>query len=234
VTVFLAQDDDAARLLALGRQAGSAYVERSDDGERHIGSNEAKLFNLMSAKCSANRPPGAWSRAIMSAHGWQPLTQPPVVLRNTASSAHLSGVADVSGRWAFQLVSKPSASSIRIATMDGRSHPNGGERSLHGHSIGHWEGQTLVIDTTGFADHSDGNFMFVPSGAGKHLVERLTLTDERRHLRYDVELSDPEWLEQPVTHSALLDYHPELEPSGLPCDPEAARRFLEEPSVGSR
>jgi hypothetical protein len=119
--------------------------------------------------------------------------------------------------------------SERVVYMDGRGHPQNGERSLHGHSVGRWDGETLVIDTVNFADHSDGNFMTVPSGAGKHLVERLTLTEDRRHLKYDVELSDPEWFTAQVTHSALFDYHPELAPSGLPCDPEAARRFLNEP-----
>jgi hypothetical protein len=118
--------------------------------------------------------------------------------------------------------------SERVIYMDGRGHPRDGERSLHGHSIGFWEADTLVIDTTQFADHSDGNWMFVPSSARKHLIERLTLTEDRRRLRYEFELSDPEWLAQPVTQSALFDYHPELAPSGLPCDPGAAKRFLEE------
>jgi uncharacterized protein DUF6152 len=116
--------------------------------------------------------------------------------------------------------------SERIVYMDGRGHPETGERSLHGHSIGHWDGATLVIDTTHFADHSDGNFLTVPSGASKRLVERLTLTEDGRHLKYDIELSDPEWLAEPVTHSVLFDYHPELVPSGLRCDREAASRFL--------
>ena len=119
--------------------------------------------------------------------------------------------------------------SERVVHMDGRSHPQNGVRLLHGHSIGRWDGKTLVIDTAQFADHSDGNFMTVPSGAGKHLVERLALTEDGHHLKYDVELSDPEWLTAPVTHTALFEYHPELAPSGLPCDPEAARRFLAEP-----
>jgi hypothetical protein len=108
--------------------------------------------------------------------------------------------------------------STRVVYMDGRVHPDDGDRSLHGHSVGRWDGATLVIDTTGFADHSDGNFMFVPSGAGKRLIESLTLTNDRRHLRYEIELQDPEWLERPITHSVLFDYQPELEPSGLPCD----------------
>ena len=69
--------------------------------------------------------------------------------------------------------------SIRTIYMDGRSHPDA-DRSLHGHSIGRWDGETLVIDTTNFEDHSDGNFMFIPSGVGKHLTERLTLTQDGR------------------------------------------------------
>ncbi len=119
--------------------------------------------------------------------------------------------------------------SERVVYMDGRRHPQTADRSLHGHSIGRWDGETLVIDTTNFAVHSDGNFMTVPSGVGKHLVERLTLTEDGHHLKYDVELSDAEWFTAPVMHSALFDYHPELAPSGLPCDLEAARRFLAEP-----
>jgi hypothetical protein len=106
--------------------------------------------------------------------------------------------------------------SERVIYMDGRSHPQNGARLLHGHSIGRWDGKTLVIDTAQFADHTDGNFMTVPSGAGKQLVERLALTEDGRHLKYDVELRDPEWFTAPVIHSALFDYHPELAPSGLP------------------
>jgi hypothetical protein len=119
--------------------------------------------------------------------------------------------------------------SERVVYLDGRGHPQNGIRSLQGHSIGHWDGETLVIDTVQFAEHTDGNFLTVPSGVGKHLVERLALTEDGRHLRYDVELSDPEWFTAPVTHSALFDYQPELAPSGLPCDEAAARRFLAEP-----
>jgi hypothetical protein len=116
--------------------------------------------------------------------------------------------------------------SERVVYMDGRSHPPTDERSLHGHSVGRWEGGTLVIDTTNFADHTDGNFLTVPSSAGKHLVERLSLAADGRYLNYELTLRDPEWLTSPITYSGLLDYRPDLSPSGLPCDEEAARRFL--------
>ncbi len=36
---------------------------------------------------------------------------------------------------------------VRTIHMDGRGHPDPGERFVTGHSIGHWEGNTLVVDT---------------------------------------------------------------------------------------
>ena len=116
--------------------------------------------------------------------------------------------------------------SDRHVYLDGRGHPSNGERTLHGHSIGAWEGETLVIDTTLFADHAEGNALGIPSGPRKHLVERLTLSENRRQLRYEAVLEDPDWLAAPVTHSAVWDYRPELVSSGLECDIEIARRSM--------
>ncbi|HLF09963.1 MAG TPA: hypothetical protein VJA26_02020, partial [Gammaproteobacteria bacterium] len=119
-------------------------------------------------------------------------------------------------------------SSERVVYLDGRGHPEGGERSLHGHSIGHWEGDTLVVDTAQFADHREGTTMGLPSGPGKHLVERFSLSEDRRHLRYEAVLEDPEYLAAPVVNSSEWDYRPDLQPTGLACDLEVARRFLTE------
>jgi hypothetical protein len=118
-------------------------------------------------------------------------------------------------------------SSERVVYLDGRSHPESGAPTLHGHSIGHWEGQTLVVDTTQFAPHREGNAMGgLPSGARKHLVERFALSDDRKHLQYDVLLEDAEYLAAPVTYGAQWSYRPDLMPTGLACDLDVARRFL--------
>jgi hypothetical protein len=116
-------------------------------------------------------------------------------------------------------------SSERVVYLDGRGHPEDGERTLHGHSIGHWEGETLIVDTTQFSDHKEGTAIGLPSGAGKHLIERFSLSEDRRHLIYDVLLEDPEYLAEPVTHRSEWDHRPDLEPTGLACDLEVARRF---------
>ncbi len=119
-------------------------------------------------------------------------------------------------------------SSERIVYVDGRDHPPNGAPSLHGHSIGRWEGATLVVDTVQFVPHKQGNAMNLPSGPRKHVVERFSLGDDRKHLRYESVLEDPDYLAAPVTYSAEWDYRPDLAPTGVACDLEVARRFLSE------
>jgi hypothetical protein len=68
--------------------------------------------------------------------------------------------------------------------------------------------------------------MDLPSGPRKHVVERFTLGDDRKHLVYESTLEDPDFLAAPVSYRAEWDYRPDLAPSGLACDLDVARRFL--------
>jgi hypothetical protein len=109
----------------------------------------------------------------------------------------------------------------------GAEHPANLQPSLHGHSIGRWEGDTLVIDTIGYETNPSGNGMNVPSGPGKHTVERLTLTEDRVRLRYEFTVEDPAYLTAPGTLTQQWDHRPDLDFSqdtGA-CDPEVARRY---------
>ena len=99
-------------------------------------------------------------------------------------------------------------------------------RRLQGHSIGRWEGDTLVVDTVGFLPHEEGIGFGLPSSGRKHLVERFKLDADRRHLDYDVTVEDPAYLKEAVHHSVQWEYSPDLEPSGVKCDLEIARRYL--------
>jgi hypothetical protein len=117
-------------------------------------------------------------------------------------------------------------SSERVVYLDGRGHPANGAPTLHGHSIGRWDGQTLVVDTVQFSAHREGNAMGLASGTRKHLVERFSVSDDGKHLRYDVVLEDPDYLAAAVTYGAQSSYRPDLVPTGLACDLDVARRFL--------
>jgi hypothetical protein len=106
-----------------------------------------------------------------------------------------------------------------------QQHPAAVTPSLMGHSIGRFEGETLVVDTVGFLPHRNGG-LFVPSGPDKHLVERLTLSADRRQLEYAFTLEDPLSLTAPLSYTATWNHRPDLELSGEACDPEIAQRPL--------
>lgn len=115
----------------------------------------------------------------------------------------------------------------RAIHLDQARHPANVTPSLHGHSIGRWEGETLVVDTVAFAPHPVGVWIAVPSGPSKHVVERFALAADRRHLRYDLTIEDPTGLTAPASLSSQWEYRPDLEASGVPCDPDMARRLIE-------
>ena len=107
----------------------------------------------------------------------------------------------------------------RTIYTDGRGHPEGGERTNQGYSIGEWEGTTLVVDTTLFADHPSTSGDGVPGGAQKHVTERFALSEGGMRLTIDVVIEDPEFLARPFTGSLQWDYTPELQLYRYDCDP---------------
>jgi hypothetical protein len=114
----------------------------------------------------------------------------------------------------------------RTVYLDQRSHEGVGS-SLQGHSIGHWEGKTLVIDTTRFAVNLVGNAYGLPSGTRKHLVERLTPSADGKTLTYAFELSDPEYMAAPVRGKVQWLYRPGTVYAPPKCDLELARHYTE-------
>ena len=115
---------------------------------------------------------------------------------------------------------------VRTIHMDA-AHPTDIQPSLHGHSIGRWEGDTLVIDTIGYEPNPSGIGANVPSSPGKHTVERLTLTADRTRLRYEATVEDPMYLSAPATLTQQWDHRPDLEFSQdvAACDPDVAARY---------
>jgi hypothetical protein len=62
---------------------------------------------------------------------------------------------------------------VRVIATDGRPHLPSNIRLLMGDSRGHWEGNTLVVDTTNFTNRT----AFRGSSENLHVVERFTRTD---------------------------------------------------------
>ena len=97
----------------------------------------------------------------------------------------------------------------RIVPLDGRPHLPQHMRQWMGDSRGHWEGATLVVETTNFTDKTS----FRGAGAGMHLIERFTRVDGDT-LKYEFTVNDPQSFTQPWTaqipmtksHAAIYEY----------------------------
>jgi hypothetical protein len=82
----------------------------------------------------------------------------------------------------------------RIIPMDGRAHDSPSIRKWMGDSRGHWDGNTLVVDTTNFTDKT----FFRGSSANLHIVERFTRVDADT-LEYRFTADDPTTWTKPWT-----------------------------------
>jgi hypothetical protein len=80
--------------------------------------------------------------------------------------------------------------TYRTIYMDGRTHPANVKPSYYGHSVGWWDGDTLVVDTVGF---NEGFWMDrdgLPHTEQLHTIERFTRTDAAA-LKYELTVDDP-------------------------------------------
>jgi hypothetical protein len=80
--------------------------------------------------------------------------------------------------------------TFRTIYMDGRSHPKDLVPSYYGHSIGRWEGDTLVVDSVGFNESFWWDRRGLPTTEQLHFVERFTRIDAR-NMRYEFTVDDP-------------------------------------------
>ena len=103
----------------------------------------------------------------------------------------------------------------RVIPIDGRPHTSDPDPSFNGESRGHWEGDTLVVDTVGIDErvwHSDEWRIHSDQ---EHVIERFT-RPSMNYLTYQVTIEDPKVLTKPWTsaprtwslgHEALQEYY---------------------------
>jgi hypothetical protein len=83
---------------------------------------------------------------------------------------------------------------VRIIPLDGRPHVGPKIREYMGDSRGHWEGDTLIVDTTNFTDKTN----FRGASENVHVIERLRRVDEDTIL-YQFTVEDPSTWDRPWT-----------------------------------
>jgi hypothetical protein len=103
----------------------------------------------------------------------------------------------------------------RVIHMNTKTHPKGNARSSLGHSIGHWEGNTLVIETGNYSAGVLEQYVEQRGQPTKGLlhsaslttVERLHVDTARQRLIVDVDITDPEFFKQPLARETM-EYSP--------------------------
>jgi hypothetical protein len=90
------------------------------------------------------------------------------------------------------------AGAHRVVYMDGRKHPDDLLPTWWGHSIGRWEGDTLVVDTVGYNDKFWFDSRGTPHTEQLHTIERFTRLSWGR-LKNELTIEDPGAFTRPVT-----------------------------------
>jgi hypothetical protein len=97
--------------------------------------------------------------------------------------------------------------SYRQIFTDGRPHPKDPDPTWYGHSIGRWNGDTLVVDSVGFNDKFWFDFKGHPHTERLHIVERFTRTTPTT-LRNQITIDDPGAYSRPFTITFTAELAP--------------------------
>jgi len=103
---------------------------------------------------------------------------------------------------------------VRRIWLDGRGHPKDLEPSYLGHSIGNWEGDTLVVDTVGFQEDKAWR---TPHSDQLHQIERIRRVLNGNVLEIELTVEDPKALQQPVRSYSYFKKDPTLEIQPYAC-----------------
>jgi hypothetical protein len=106
----------------------------------------------------------------------------------------------------------------QVIYMDGRQHSQEAYDlpTWMGHSIGHWEGDTLVVDTVGFNEGHWLSTLGAPRTSQHHLIERFTRPNYNA-LRYEATIDDPGAYTRPFTIGWNIAWGPNQELTEIVC-----------------
>jgi hypothetical protein len=137
-----------------------------------------------------------WARALLDYRHAQFIADEPYTRckpspgPRSLATAYGVELMNIPGSGRVYLFQQGGAHSFRTIYVDGRQHPKNLIPSYFGHSIGRWEGDTLVVDTVGFNERAWMSRDALPHTDQMHMIERITRTDYDT-LKYEVTVDDP-------------------------------------------
>ncbi|HEY6617725.1 MAG TPA: hypothetical protein VIZ32_24530, partial [Vicinamibacterales bacterium] len=157
-----------------------------------------------------------WAQALLDARHARYLADEPYTRCKPSPAARSLGTAygielmNIPGTDRIYLFQTGGAHSYRVIYIDGRTHPTSVVPSAFGHSIGWWEGDTLVIDTVGIDESAWLERWAMPHTDRLHTIERVTRLDLNT-LKYELTVDDPGAYTAQWTSGYTLRWTPNLE-----------------------
>jgi hypothetical protein len=109
------------------------------------------------------------------------------------------------------------AHEIRRIYLD-QPHPKGLKDTFLGHSVGHWEGDTLVVDTVNINDKSFIDDEGEAHSNKEHITERYRKIDGGRQIELTMTIEDPVTLEHPYSYKRFYEWRPDVRPAEYVCE----------------
>jgi hypothetical protein len=103
----------------------------------------------------------------------------------------------------YVMIQSEMIHETRVIPLDGRLHLASNIRKWMGDSVGHWEGDTLVVDTTNFTEKT----RFQGSSENLHVIERFTRLDANS-IDYKFTIDDPATFTKPWTGELPFNANP--------------------------
>ena len=115
------------------------------------------------------------------------------------------------------LIYEGSGTTVREVYLDGRTLPKDPEPWYNGYSVGHWEGDTLVIDTVNFNGRTRLDTVGHPHSDQLHLVQRFSRPD-RGHIAHEMIIEDPKAFTKPWKTTRTLTLRTDWEMMEYSCE----------------
>ena len=190
---------DWAGLAKLPDWSG-VWIPDQRDQDAQVASNPtpwtekaAKEARRLAAEEQAGRPKGLFINCLPEAMpSWMLISHNAMEVLFTPGRVTMLGESD--------------GNRLRRIYTDGRGHPEDPDLTFFGHSIGHWEGGTLVVDTTGVVPQAYvavSEAVGIPNDGDMHVAERIHLTDPDT-LTDDLEITAPHVLARPGKTTRLF------------------------------
>ena len=201
-----------------GKPDLSAPAPRQADGKPDLGGIWMPNGVRYAANIAADMKPGdipfqPWAEALYRQRQATHSKDDPVGHCNLPGVPQMEGVP-----YPYKFVNAPGMLVIlyeafhtyRQIFMDGRSLPESPNPTWMGYSVGHWDGDTLVVDTAGFNDKTWIDTSGRPHSDALHVTERFHRRDVG-HMDIQVTVDDPKAYTRPFTVNEPLTLLPDTE-----------------------